>query len=186
MANKKISELVELITPSSSDLLPIVSGAETKKITVGNLIGDKYVRTTRFAIIGSGTSGTITIPANSEVVLDDFGGTVDAVVSQVASSLPTTIPAKTGLAIVATTFNGSGAWSLSSTPDSYPIAIIYRVRQKLLDFDSTASNIWGVSNNEQITKADIGLSLVENIAPLDMPVSTAQNLNSIVNAIIFG
>lgn len=186
MANKKISELNELVTPSASDLLPIVSGAETKKITVGNLIGDKYVRSTRFQIISSGTSGTVTLPANSTVVLDDFGGTVDAVVSQVASGYPTTIPAKTGDIIVATTFNSSGNWSLSSTPDSYPIAIVYRVRQKILDFDSTASDIWGVSNTEQITKSDIGLSLVENIAPLDMPVSNPQDLNSIVKAIIFG
>jgi hypothetical protein len=183
--NKKISELTEYLTPTSNDLIPIVdvTGSETKKITIGNLIGDKYVRTTRFAIIGSGTSGTITIPTNSEVVLDDFGGTVDAVVSQVASSLPTTIPAKTGAAIVATTFNSIGAWSLSGTPDSYPIAIIYRVRQKLLDFDSAASNIWGVSNTEQVTKADVGLSNVDNTSDLLKPISTdTQNaLNLITN-----
>jgi hypothetical protein len=173
MANKKISELVELTTPSSSDLLPIVSGAETKKITVGNLIGDKYVRTTRFAIISSGTSGTITLPANSQVVLDDFGGTVDAVVSTVTGGFPTTIPAKTGTTVVATTFTSLGAWSLSSTPSAYPIAIIYRVRQKLLDFDSTASNIWGPSNNEIVTKADIGLGSVDNTTDLAKPISTA-------------
>jgi hypothetical protein len=173
MANKKISELVELTTPSSSDLLPIVSGAETKKITVGNLIGDKYVRTTRFAIISSGTSGTITLPANSQVVLDDFGGTVDAVVSTVTGGFPTTIPAKTGTTVVATTFTSLGAWSLSSTPSAYPVAIIYRVRQKLLDFDSTASNIWGPSNNEIVTKADIGLGSVDNTTDLAKPISTA-------------
>lgn len=171
MANKTISSLPELLVPSSGDIIPIVSSSETKKITVGNLIGDKYVRTTRFAIISSGTSGTITLPPDSEVVLDDFGGTVDAVVSTVSGGFPTTIPAKTGEIIVATTFTGLGAWSLSSTPDSYPVAIIYRVRQKLLDFDSTASNIWGPSNIEVVTKADIGLGNVDNTADLDKPIS---------------
>jgi hypothetical protein len=186
--NKKISELTEYTSPTSNDLLPIVdvTGTETKKIKVANLFGDKYVRTTRFQIISSGTSGTVTLPPNSEVVLDDFGGTVDAVIATVQGGYPTTIPAKTGTAVVATTFNSLGNWVLSSTPDAYPVAIIYRVRQKLLNFDSAATNIWGPSNIDVVTKADIGLGLVENIAPIDMPVSTAQNLNSIVNAIIFG
>jgi hypothetical protein len=41
MANKKITELTALTTPASTDVLAIVdvAGAETKKITVANLIG---------------------------------------------------------------------------------------------------------------------------------------------------
>lgn len=187
-ANKKITELVEYTSPTENDLLPIVdmNTVETKKIKLSNILGGKYVRTTRFQIINSGTSGTVTLPPNSEVVLDDFGGTVDAVVSTVSGGYPTTIPAKTGTSVVATTFDSLGNWSLSSTPDTYPIAIIYRVRQKLINFDSTASNIWGPSNIEEITKNDIGLGNVDNTADIDKPVSTAQNLNSITNSIIFG
>lgn len=163
MAHKKISELTELFVPSHSDLIPIVSGAETKKITLSNLIGDKYVRSTRFEIISAGSSGSVTLPPDSEVVLDDFGGTVDAVISKVDGGKPTTFPAKTGNIIVATTFDSGGNWVLSSVPDVYPVAIIYRVRQKIIDFDSTASNIWGNTNSEQLTKAELGLGNVPNV-----------------------
>jgi hypothetical protein len=112
-------------------------------------LGDKYVRTTRFAIINSGTSGSVSLPGNSEVVLDDFGGTVDAVISQVQGSKPLVQSAKTATdQIVATSFDSSGNWVLTGTPVSYPVALIYRVRQKLTDFDSTATNIWGNSTVE--------------------------------------
>jgi hypothetical protein len=112
-------------------------------------LGDKYVRTTRFEIINSGTSGTVTLPANSEVVLDDFGGTTDAVVAQSSGGKPTMVSAITSSgSIVATTFDSSGNWSLTGTPSSYPVAILYRVRQQLTNFDSTSSNIWGNGNIE--------------------------------------
>ena len=38
MADKKISELVELSTPVQSDVVPIVDSATTKKITLKNLV----------------------------------------------------------------------------------------------------------------------------------------------------
>lgn len=37
MPNKKISQLTEVITPLNSDVLPIVSGGDTKKVQVSNL-----------------------------------------------------------------------------------------------------------------------------------------------------
>lgn len=137
-------------------------------------VGDKYVRTTRFENIVSGTSGTVTLPANSEIVLDDFGGTTDAVVAQVSGGKPTLQSAKTASGeIVATSFNSLGDWSFTGTPSSYPVAILYRVRQKLSEFDSTASNIYGSSNVEQVTKADLGLGNVDNTSDLDKVVSIA-------------
>jgi len=48
MADQKISQLTEITNPNSNDVIPIVSGGETKKITVANL-----------AVAGSsGTSGS--------------------------------------------------------------------------------------------------------------------------------
>lgn len=105
---------------------------------------EKYVRTTRFAVIGSGTSGQITLPGSAEVVLDDFGGTTDAVVSSVSGGKPTTSAALSSLgAVVASTFDASGNYSFTDTPASYPVALIYRVQTPLGDFDSTSSDIWG-------------------------------------------
>lgn len=37
-----------------------------------------------------------------------------------------------------------------------------------------------------LVKSDIGLSNVDNTSDLSKPVSYAQNINSIVNALIFG
>jgi hypothetical protein len=134
----------------------------------------KYIRTTRFEIISSGTSGTVTLPANSQVVLDDFGGTTDAVIAEVSGTFPRTISAKTAAAaVVATSFDGTGNWSLTGTPNSYPVAILYRVRQQIADFDSTNANIWGNPNVEHITKSDIGLGNVDNTSDANKPVSTA-------------
>jgi hypothetical protein len=55
MADQKISQLTEITNPNSNDVIPIVSGGETKKITVANL-----------AVAGSsGTSGTSGINGTS-------------------------------------------------------------------------------------------------------------------------
>lgn len=56
MADSKISSLPEVTTPSSSDVLPIVNGGATKKVTVQNLGG---------AISSAGASAYSTVNANS-------------------------------------------------------------------------------------------------------------------------
>lgn len=115
-----------------------------------NLLRGKYVRSTRFEILSSGTTGVVTLPPDSEVVLDDFGGTTDALLAQVSGGKPEMVsPQNSSLEVVAVSFDSLGNWIFTSTPTSYPVAIIYRVRQTLENYDSTASNIWGVSSLEQ-------------------------------------
>ena len=115
--------------------------------TLFDILGEKYVRTTRFAIISSGTSGSVTLPSNSTVILDDFGGTTDAILSQVISGKPSyKTPQTSAGALIATSFDSSGNYILTGTPSSYPIAIVYRVRQTLENFDSTSSDIIGTTN----------------------------------------
>lgn len=112
--------------------------------STAGIVGSKYVRTTRFVSIGTGTSGTIAKPPNSSIVLDDFGGTVDAVVLQMSGGKPLKTPALTALgAVVAATLDSSGNYTFSGTPAAYPVALVYRVQQTLAQFDSTASDIWG-------------------------------------------
>lgn len=112
----------------------------------GGATGGKYVRTTRFASIGSGTSGSVALPSNASVVLNDFGGTVDAVVLQMAGGKPLKAPALTSLgAVVSATFDSSGNYVLSAAPAAYPVAIVYRVQQTLSQFTDTDSDIWGDS-----------------------------------------
>lgn len=135
--------------PATSGTLYTGGTAIETRVTT---LEDKYVRTTRFASISSGTSGTVSLPASSTVVLDDFGGTTDAVISAISGGEPTFTPAfdSTGN-VVAATFDGSGNYTLASVPTSYPVVILYRVRQKLKDFDSTSSDIVGIPNNSTAT-----------------------------------
>lgn len=111
------------------------------------VLGGKRVRTTRFFQVSSGTSGAVTLPPNSTVILDDFGGTTDAILSTMSGGKPSlqTPLTATGLAI-GTTFDLSGNYVFTSAPTAYPVAVIYRVEQSFLDFDSTASNIIGTPN----------------------------------------
>jgi hypothetical protein len=106
---------------------------------------DKYVRSTRFTSLpGPATSGAVALPPQSVVVLDDFGGTVDAVVSSLDGGRPSFNPVYTASGqVVAVTFDSLGNFVLSGTPASFPVAIIYRVVQHEADFDSLASNIIG-------------------------------------------
>lgn len=76
MPNKKISQLTEVITPLNSDVLPIVSGGDTKKVQVSNLpisksqIGLSNVDNTSDANkpISTATQTALNLKADSSVV----------------------------------------------------------------------------------------------------------------------
>jgi hypothetical protein len=121
----------------------VLDGFEKLQGSMTNL-ENKHVTTTRFATISSGTSGTITLPTNSTVKLDDFGGTVDAVITGITGGRPSNLPVlNASSGVVATTFDTNGGYVLSSAPSSYPVALVYRVIQNLKDFDSSSSDIHG-------------------------------------------
>lgn len=118
-------------------------------------LGDNYVRNTRFATISSGTSGTIAIPSEQQIILDDFGGTTDAVVTTISGGRPTSSPAQTvGGTIIAATFDASGNYTLIGTPSAYPVAIIYRVRQKFSTYVDTDFNIIGYATYDVVTSVN--------------------------------
>jgi hypothetical protein len=149
-----------LISPASGSVLSTTldgftpsSGAVTSSDTVlsafektqGNItnLENKYVITARFASISS-TTGTVTLPTQSTVRLDDFGGTTDAIVLQVSGGKPSNEHAYTsGGSLISTTFDSSGNYVLSGTPVSYPVALVYRVATKLVDFNASDADIVG-------------------------------------------
>lgn len=102
------------------------------------------IRTTRFVSVPSGTSGTVTLPPLSTVVLNDLGGATDAVVSTETSGKPNYVQAVDGSSVAITaTFDSSGNYTLSGTPSAYPVSLIYRIEQQLKNFDYTSSDIVG-------------------------------------------
>lgn len=135
-----------IVVNGSCTLLLRVAPHTTKveTILVDSLPGGAYVRSTRFTEISSGTSGTITLPAASTVVLDDFGGTTDAIITGMEGGKPTYEAVLDGSGnVVATTFDSSGTYVLSSTPVTYPVALVYRVRQTYFDFNGDDPDIIG-------------------------------------------
>lgn len=120
----------------------------------------KNATTTRFASIGAGTSGTVALPSNATVILDDFGGTVDAVVCQVSGGKPTQSHALTATgSVVATTFDASGNWSFSAAPVVYPVAIVYRVYQTLINYTPLDADVWGDVVIDTAATSNIGISI---------------------------
>jgi len=117
-----------------------------------DILGDKYVRSTRYYEISSGTGGTVTLDPSTTIILDDFGGTVDAIVSEMSAGKPTFTSAKTAAGeLIAASFDASGNYSLTDTPSGYSVALIYRLRQKLSTYNDLDSNILGQSFVENPT-----------------------------------
>lgn len=76
MADKKISELVELSTPVQSDVVPIVDSATTKKITLKNLVRTPVVAagnvTGSLTVdLSTGNVFTFTLVGNVDVTLQN-------------------------------------------------------------------------------------------------------------------
>lgn len=78
----------------------------------------------------SSASGTITKPTGSTILTDQLAGGVDAYVSTISNSQPTgEFPQTSGGDVVTvSSFDTTGAYTLSGTPSSFPVAIIYMLK----------------------------------------------------------
>jgi len=109
------------------------------------------VKCTWFESIASGTSGTITPPTGSTILLDEWAAGVDVLVSGISSGVPTFASViDTEGAIITGTLDAAGAWTISGTPgDGYPISLIYVYRIALSSFNQAycleSSTIEGVN-----------------------------------------
>lgn len=122
-----------------------------------NYGGIIYVKALWFEIINSGTSGTLTPPTEGEVVLDQWAAGIDALASQVSSSIPTfTSPLTVDGDVITATINAAGEWSLSATPASYPVAVVYVYKTLLGKFDIDYS----IGGLEYIHNLDIAASIL--------------------------
>lgn len=90
-----------------------------------------------FAEVSSGTTGTITVPTGGIFVLDSWAEDIDAVVSTISTGTPPDYEhaREADGTIITTTFTSGGAYTLSGTPASYPVAIIFRYKVKPNDLD---------------------------------------------------
>jgi hypothetical protein len=100
---------------------------------------DTYVKATWFEQVDSGTSGTISAPVTSATfLLNEWSAGVDALASKMDTGVPTfESPVTAGGTVITATLDGSGNYTLSDTPDAYPVAVVYVYRCKHLYFDDT-------------------------------------------------
>ena len=79
--------------------------------------------------IGAGTSGTVTIPTGATILLDRYEDAGDCIITKADSANRPIddIAREASGAVITSTFDGSGNYSLSGTPSSYPVCIIFQV-----------------------------------------------------------
>lgn len=90
-----------------------------------------------FASISAAT-GTITIPTGATVLLDQFYSGGDAIVETLINGQPSEqSPVTSGGAVVSvSSFDTSGNYTLSGTPSSYPVALVYILKIKAVDYQN--------------------------------------------------
>lgn len=110
------------IIPSAGGVDPALDGRVT---TLENIQYEYEV----FTSIASGTSGTITYPTGSALVLGEYAGQNAIVTVLDANGRPIDQAAKTAAgAVVTATLNAGGSYTLSGTPSAYPVGLVYQLR----------------------------------------------------------
>jgi hypothetical protein len=113
------------------------------EVVIGPINGlrETYVKDEWYAEISEGTTGIIEAPAGATFLLDTWPEDIDAVVSTISAGERPDVEhvQDASGAIITTTFDATGAYTLSGTPSSYPIAIIFAYKVKLEDYDFSKS-----------------------------------------------
>ena len=164
MTDKKISELPEITTPASADIVPIVDidANLTKKITAANLSSfinasfpEETIRDTIGAMLTGNTETDIT------VTHDDANDKINFVVSVSASNLPTSIDA-------AKIANGNVSNAEFETLDGVTSGIQSQIDTKLAKGGDTMTGVLAMGNNAITTSSTVdGRDLGTDGAKLD-------------------
>lgn len=106
------------------------------KLRITNLENNEF-KITYFTEINS-TADTITIPTGAEILLDQLQGGIDAFVSDIQNNQPTGIFPYTsgGTQVDVSSFNALGNYTLSGTPVLFPVALVYILKIKALDYSN--------------------------------------------------
>ena len=164
MTDKKISELPEITTPATADILPIVDidANLTKKITTANLttyinsnFDTEIIRDTVGAMLTGNTETDIT------VTHDDANDKINFVVSVSASNLPSSIDA-------AKIANGNVSNAEFETLDGVTSGIQSQIDTKLAKGGDTMTGVLAMGNNAITTSSTVdGRDLGTDGAKLD-------------------
>ena len=129
------------------------------------------------------STGTITKPTNTTIILNDFPQGYDAVVETIVNGEPTGQIAKTsgGTPITVTSFDTSGNYTLSGTPASFPVALLYILRVKALYMSNlTFDNIIEAQNFSVGNASDVVFTPNGDIAATDVQSAIVEVRSAIV------
>lgn len=94
-------------------------------ITLENVLNEYEI----YYSVVSGTSGTITYPAGSTLVLGEYAGQNAIVTVLDANGRPIDQAAKTAAgAVITATLGVGGSYTLSGAPSAYPVGLVYQIR----------------------------------------------------------
>jgi hypothetical protein len=107
---------------------------------VSTLENNEY-KITYFESVSAAT-GTITKPAQSTILLDQFFSGIDAYVSTIVNGQPTGILPQTsgGAPVDVSSFDALGNYTLTGTPSAFPVAIIYILKIKSIYYSNLNIN----------------------------------------------
>jgi len=115
----------------------INAGSDPTVNTRLTVLEDNEFKVAYFAEINT-DSGMISIPIGAEVLLNQFSGGVDAYVSTVSLGQVTGENPKTvgDVKVDVLTFDIDGNYTLDGVPSSYPVAIVFLLKIKLIDWSN--------------------------------------------------
>lgn len=102
-------------------------------------------------------SGTITKPTNSTILLDSLQQGIDAIVETIIGGQPSGFSPITsgGAYVTVSSFDTAGNFTLSGVPSAYPVAIVYIIKTKALDYAN-------INNSFVLTAEPINSELISN------------------------
>ena len=126
-----------------------VGGDPSLDPRITNLENNEY-KILYFETISAAT-GTISKPTGSTILLDQFYSGGDAIVETLSNGQPTgQSPLTVGGSVVSvSSFDASGNYTLSGTPSSFPVALVYIFKIKAIDYvNLTIDNIMSMEQND--------------------------------------
>jgi len=126
----------------------------------------------------STATGTITKPTGSTILLDQFYSGGDAIVETLSNGQPTgQSPLTVGGSVVSvSSFDTSGNYTLSGTPSSFDVALVYVIKIKAIDYvNLNIDNIMAMDDNLWIEQS-LNTKLSQQI--IQITSSTAPTVNT--------